>query len=122
MQVRWRLEASVLGNHLEIRLLSHIAPAFYRCSETTILAEPKGRWEEVATRALGGRLIGEWTIFTGWVSAIVVDVTWLCAQEEGKGGSFKCIASRLAIKSQGEKKSHLSVYLTAIEAMISSLP
>lgn len=48
--------------------------------------------------------MGQWTIFTGWVSATVVDVTWLCAQEEGKGGSFKCTASYLAIKSQGEKK------------------
>lgn len=57
MQVRQRLEASVPGSHLEIRLLSHIAPAFHRCSETTTLAEPKGRWEEVAARELGGRLM-----------------------------------------------------------------
>lgn len=58
-----------------------------------------------------------------WGSATMVDVTWLCAQEEGKGGSFKCTASCLAIKSQGEKKkSHLSVHLTAIESMLSSLP
>lgn len=104
MLVSWRIDASVPGSHLGKRLLSHDVPALHRCSETTELAEPKGRWEEGTTWALGGRLMGEWTVFIGWVSAIRVNVTWLRAQEERKGASFKCTASCLAIKSQGRKK------------------
>lgn len=104
MLVSWRLEASVPGSHLGKRLLPHVALALQKCSETTALAEPKGRWEEETTWALGDGLMGEWTIFIGWVSAIRVEVTWLRAQKGRKGGSFKCTASCLAIKSQEEKK------------------